>query len=160
MHARFKLLVALFALGAAPALAATATANLSVTATVAATCSVATSPVAFGTIVSSTSNAATGTVTVTCTNGTTYSIALGDGLYYSSGRRMRSTTSTYEYLPYDLYQEVGHTTLWGDGIHGTVMGSLTGNGSEQAYTVYGLIPINQYPKADSYADTVQVTVTY
>ncbi|MDD5365667.1 MAG: spore coat U domain-containing protein [Gallionellaceae bacterium] len=160
MNTRLKYLVALLGLGAAPALAATATATLSVTATVAATCSVATTPVAFGTIVSSTTNASTGTVTVTCTNGTGYTIALGDGLYYSSGRRMRSSASTYEYLPYELYQEVGHSTLWGDGSHGTVMGSLTGSGVAQPYTVYGLIPIDQYPKADSYADTVQVTVTY
>lgn len=164
MHTRLKLLVSLLVLGAAPALAASATANLSVTATVAATCSVATTPVAFGTIDPSTTNAATGTVTVTCTNGTGYSIALGDGLYYaagSAGRNMRSSSTTYEYLPYELYQEVGHSTLWGDGIHGTVMdNSLTGDGSGQAYTVYGLIPTDQYPKADNYADTVQVTVTY
>ncbi len=160
MNNCLRIPIALLVLGAAPAMAATATGNLSVTATVVATCSVATTPVAFGVINSATTNAATGTVAVSCTNGTGYSIALGDGGYFSSGRRMQSSTTTYEYLPFELYQEVGHSTLWGDGSHGSVMGSLTGNGGTQSYNIYGLIPANQYSKADSYAATVQVTVTY
>lgn len=162
MNTRFRLLAALLIFGANAAIAATTTTNLSVTATISATCSVTTGTVAFGTYdpTSGSPDDATGTVTVTCTNGTGYSITLGDGLYYSSGRRMRSSAVTYEYLTYELYQEAGRTTLWGDGTHGTVMGSLTGNGSAQAYTVYGRMPINQYSKPDSYADTVLVTVTY
>lgn len=158
-----KIVVALLALGAHASFAATATGSLSVTATVEATCSVSTSTVAFGTIDSSTANTATGTVSVTCTNGTTYSIALGDGGYYgadSTGRNMRSGTTTYDYLPYELYQEDVHSTLWGDGTHGSVMSGLTGNGGAQPYTVYGLIPSGQYPKADTYGDAVVVTVTY
>lgn len=155
----------LLILGFDPALATTTTTNLSVTATVSATCLVTASggDVAFGLYdpTSGTANdAGVGTVTVTCTNGTTYSIALGDGSYYSTGRRMRSSTTTYEYLSYGLYQEAGRTTLWGDGTHGSVMSSLTGNGSAQAHGVYGRIPANQYVKPDSYLDTVVVTVTY
>lgn len=149
----------LLVLYASQAGAGTVTGTLNVSATVNAACAVSTSPVAFGIIVSSTTNSATGTITVTCTNGTNYTIALGDGNYYSSGRRMQSSATTYEYLPYELYQEVGHTTLWGDGTHGTTV-SGAGIGSSQAYTVYGLVPTNQYPKVDSYADAVLVTITY
>lgn len=153
----------LLLLGFDPALAATATANLNVTATVSATCSVTTGPVAFGTydpVSASPDDDGVGTVTVTCTNGTGYSIALGDGTYYSGGRRMRSSTTTYEYLNYALYQDAGRTTLWGDGTPDAVMGSLTGDGSAQAYSVYGRVAAGQYVKADSYADTVVVTVSY
>lgn len=158
------LVASLFLAGTGTALAATDTDNLNVTATVSATCSVTTTThVAFGTYDPSSGSPdddGVGTVTVTCTNGTGYSIALGDGSYYSGGRRMRSSATTYEYLSYELYQESGRTTLWGDGTHGVVMGSLTGDGSGQAYSVYGRVTAGQYVKADSYADTVVVTVTY
>lgn len=160
MKTRMKLLIALMAL-AAPVLAGTDTDNLSVTATVAASCSVETTQdVAFGTIDSATVNTAEGTVTVTCTNGTGYSIALDDGDYYSSGRRMQGDTVTTSYLPYELYQDSGYITLWGDGTHGSVKGSLTGTGSGEAHTVYGRITAGQYPAPDTYADTVVVTVTF
>lgn len=161
MKTRMKLLVALLALAAGPAFAATATGNLSVTATVAAACSVATTTVAFGTYdpTSATDDDdGVGEVEVTCTNGTTYIIELGNGLYYSSGRRMRSSTTTYEYLGYALYQNADRDDPWGSGTD--AMTGLTGNGSAQEYPVYGRATAGQFVKADSYADTVVVTVTF
>lgn len=161
MKTRMKLLIALMALGVTPALAATATGNLSVTATVAAACSVATTAVAFGTYDPTAGSAdidGVGEVEVTCTNGTTYIIELGQGLYYSSGRRMQSSTETYEYLGYALFQNEARTTAWGSDPE--EMSGLTGNGSAQEYPVYGSAAAGQYVKADSYADTVVVTVTF
>ena len=64
-------LLAFGGMATAPALAATVTSNLSVTATVTATCLIATLPMAFGVYdpVSGQPSDGTATVTVTCTSG-------------------------------------------------------------------------------------------
>lgn len=169
MTARYKLLVALLAASAGIADAATTTANLSVTATVSASCLVTTGAVAFGAYTASSGSPtdATGAVNVTCTTGTTYSIALDAGTYPSSpgdasARRMSDGSS--HYLAYSLYLDSGRTTLWGDGSNGTSVnptsGSFTGDGSAQGRTVYGRVPANQYVTPGAYSDTVTATVTY
>lgn len=148
--------------------AATTTGNLTVLATVTSACLVTTLPVAFGIYdpTSGTPTDATGTVTVTCTLGTTYTIALDDGANPGTPndvntRRMKATTS--DYLPYNLYLDSGHATVWGDGISGSLnptTGSFTATGLPQAYSVYGRIPINQNVPSGAYLDTVVATVTY
>ncbi len=148
--------------------AATTTGNLSVTATVTSACLVVTLPVAFGIYdpTSGTPTDATGSVTVTCTFGTTYTIALDDGANPGMAgdvntRRMLANAS--DYLPYNLYLDAGHATVWGDGISGSLnptTGSFTATGLPQAYSVYGRIPINQYVAGGAYLDTVVATVTY
>src|SRR5689334_25381105 len=83
--ARVALIIGGVALGlAAPALAQTATVNLSVTATVAKNCSITTTAVAFGSYDPIVANAATpldgtGSVVVTCTKGAGTRIDLGLG---------------------------------------------------------------------------------
>lgn len=169
MRNPIRILVALLALAANTAFAATTTANLSVTATVNATCSVVTTTVAFGVYnpASATPTDASGAVTVTCTSGTTYTIALDAGANPSTPgnattRRMKANTA--DFLPYTLYLDSGHATIWGDGTNGTSVnpttGSFTGDGSAQGQTVYGRVAINQYVAAGSYVDTVVATVTY
>jgi spore coat protein U-like protein len=149
--------------------AATATGTFSVTATVNSTCTVGTSNVAFGTYdpSSGSANNASGSVSVTCTTGSTYSIALdaggnAGGASVFSNRRMKAGTSNY--LPYQLYLDSGHATVWGDGTNSSSLnpasGTYTGNGSAQGYTVYGQLTAGQYVAPGSYTDTVNVTVTY
>jgi spore coat protein U-like protein len=149
--------------------ALTASGSLSVTASVSATCTVATSNVAFGTYdpSSGSANNATGSVAVTCTSGSTYTIALDAGANAGtassfSNRRMKSGSSNY--LAYQLYLDSGHATVWGDGTNSSSLnptsGTLTGNGSAQSYTVYGQVTASQYVAPGSYTDTVNVTVTY
>lgn len=165
MNVKSKLLSALLILSAGSAHAATTTGNLSVTATVSATCSVSTSPVAFGVYnPAATSDATTtGTVTVTCTSGTGYTVSLDAGANPGTPtdintRRMKANTS--DYLPYQLYQESAHTTAWGDAVSGTILTAQTGDGSAQNISVYGVVTKNQYVPTGSYVDTVLVTVTY
>ncbi|MFZ3081450.1 spore coat U domain-containing protein [Rhodoferax ferrireducens] len=169
MSSRFQIVAVLLTLGANIAVAATTTTNLNVTATVSATCSVTTSAVAFGTYdpTSASPKDATGSATVTCTSGTTYSIALDAGAHEStpgdaSTRRMLANTA--DYLPYTLYLDSGHTTIWGDGANGTSVnpssGTFTGDGTDQSYSVYGRIAAGQYVAAGSYSDAVVTTVTY
>jgi len=164
MKIQSKLLAMLLILSASTAHAATATGNLSVTATVSGTCTLTTTPVAFGTYdpAAGADDTATGAVTVTCTSGTGYTVSLDAGANELTPgdittRRMLANTS--DYLPYQLYQDSGHTTAWGD-TGGAILTGQTGNGSAQAINVYGVIVKNQYVAAGSYVDTVVVTVTY
>jgi spore coat protein U-like protein len=146
-----------------PALAATTTTNLSVTATVTANCSVSSSPVAFGSVdvLSGTNYDATGNVSVTCTNGTAWSAAAGLGGGTGATFASRKMAAGANLLNYSLYTNAGRTTVWGDGSGGTATVSNTGTGSAQSFTVYGRVPLGQTAaQSGAYSDTVLVTVTY
>lgn len=165
MAIKSKLLCALLLLSASTAHAADATANLSVTASVLGACVVVTLPVAFGlydpTAVTD-NTAGTGTVTVTCTLGTPYTVSLDAGANPSTPgvvttRRMLANTS--DYLSYQLYKEVGRTSVWGN-TDPDWLDSQTGTGLPQLLSVYGTIPKNQNAAVGTYLDTVVVTVAY
>jgi spore coat protein U-like protein len=165
MTVKSKLLSALLILSAGSVHAATTTANLGVTATVSATCSVSTTTVAFGTYnpAAALDATATGAVTVTCTSGTGYTVSLDAGANPGtptdiSTRRMKANTS--DYLPYQLYQDGAHSIAWGDATTGTILTAQTGDGTPQAISVYGVVTKNQYVPTGSYVDTVLVTITY
>lgn len=165
MKIQSKLLAALLVLSAGTTHAATATGNLSVTATVSGTCTLTTSPVAFGTYdpADGADDTATGTVTVTCTSGTGYKVSLDAGANEGTSgdvttRRMIAAAT--QYLPYQLYQDSGHTSVWGDTVGTNELTGQTGDGTAQAHSVYGVITAGQYVPPGSYTDTVLVTVTY
>jgi spore coat protein U-like protein len=153
---------------AAAALSGTAhanstSANLSVTATVTANCSVSTSPVAFGSFnaLAGTAVDATGGVTVTCTNGTAWTAAADAGSGTGASLATRKLGSGSNLLDYTLYTNSGRTTLWGDGTATTATIGNTGSGVAQNVTIYGRIAAGQATApAGSYSDTVLVTITY
>ncbi len=148
--------------------ATTATANLSVTATVAATCSISTTALGFGAYDPVNANASspldgTGTVVVTCTSGAPAAVTLGQGANANTGstdalplRRMKDAAGAF--LNYTLYQDTGHTTIWGNTALTSV--AQTGSGTASSVTVYGRIPAGQNVGSGSYADTVVATVTF
>lgn len=159
---------ALLGLDVSPAQAGTDTANLSVTASVSANCTISTAAVAFGAYDPVSANAAsalngTGTVTVTCTTGSGATITLGQGSNADAGssaavplRRMADSGS--DFLSYFLYQDSGRTTVWGN-TEGTGV-DHEGDGTATGITVYGRIPAGQNVPADSYSNTVVATVTF
>src|SRR5205823_2483703 len=126
---------------ASPAAAATAGANLDVSATV-------------------TSNCVPSTSSVALRNGDVTAGADHD----ASGATLavRKMTSGSDLLNYALYTDSARTTVWGDGAGGTTaLISDTGTGSAQSKTIYGRVPSGQTSlPAGSYDDTVAVTVTY
>ena len=139
---------------AAPAMAGTATGTLSVSATVAATCNVSSGSIDFGTYTPSSDANQTSAVSVTCTAGTNYTVELGAGGNPSGqARRMAGAGS---HLTYELYSDTGRSVIWNDS--NKVAG--TGSGSAQSILVYGRIPSGQSVPAGSYADSVQILVTY
>ncbi|NTV94801.1 MAG: spore coat protein U domain-containing protein [Thiobacillus sp.] len=165
MSTWIKWLAAFLACGANLALAGTATGNLSVSATVSNTCTVGTSSIDFGAYnpISGSAHSGTGSVKVTCTTGTSYSIELGTGTYSGScsGNRCMKDAGT-DYLPYELYQDSGHSTVWGGTAYsaGSAKSSQTGTGSEQTHSLYGGIAAGQNVPKGSYSDTVTVTVNF
>ena len=102
----------------------------------------------------------TGTINVTCTNGSTATVALGDGASHNTtNRRMKATVELEEvFLNYDLYTDDGHTTVWNDTDS---LVTHNGTGVSQAHTAYMKVPADQNTvKAATYSDSVAVTVSF
>lgn len=151
--------------------AASATATDTNTASVSATCQAPTvTTLAFGNYnpLLNTDLSATTTINIKCTNTTPItSVALNAGTNGGAvnARSMELTGDTTKKLYYDLYKDLAHTQLWGDGTNSTTMYTgKTGAGlnTDVSFVVYGLIPAskNATAKPGNYSDTITVTVTY
>ncbi|MCA3860529.1 MAG: spore coat U domain-containing protein [Burkholderia sp.] len=143
----------------------TATATFNVTLTLQPNCTIAANPLAFGTsgVLSAAVNQKT-TVSVTCTNTTPYNVGLDAGSVTGSTVASRlmagtSTGNTTTTVGFQLYQDAGHTTVWGN-TQGTDTVAGTGTGSAQSLTVYGQVPTQATPKPDTYQTTVTATVYF
>ena len=144
--------------------AATATGVLAVTATVMSTCTVASTPVAFGNY-TSTQIDTTGSITVTCTlDVSSYNVALGTGTGATATTATRTLTSAASNtLNYELYRDTGRTLNWGnvsalDTVAST--SSTSGIGATKTFTAYARLPAGQTSAAAVYADTVSITVNF
>jgi spore coat protein U-like protein len=149
-------------IGASVASAATATGSFNVRVTIATTCQVdSATDLDFGTAGVLNANIdQTSTITVRCTNTTPYTIALDKGVNGSSvSTRQMKGGPTNELINYSLYSNPGRTTNWGETVGvDTVAG--TGNGTGQAFTVYGRIPPQTTPTPGTYTDTINITINY
>jgi len=159
---------------------AAATDNLTVSATVPQTCTISTTPVAFGsydpTGAQSTADLpGAGTLLVTCTNGagdtgigaTAITLTLDDGGNFSTTRRMAAGTN---YLGYELYQPTATTAGAACGAltqrWGTTGGEIftpaiaSWDGTQKTFNVCGNVPQAQNVPPGSYSDTVTATVNF
>ena len=146
------------------ALAATATANLGVSATVTNNCTVSTAALAFGSYDPVVAHASTdldgsGTVIVACTKGAVATVGLGLGSN-ASGSTRRLTNGASEYLTYELYQDAGRTTVWGNAGAGLYSPGAAPSKTARNFTVYGRVPANQDVAVGSFTDTVVATVNF
>nr|WP_240775683.1 spore coat U domain-containing protein [Nissabacter sp. SGAir0207] len=110
------------------------------------------------------SNQGTGSVVLRCTPGTSVTLALGNGNNVTgsiaSGRLLRNA-STGETLLYQIYQDAGRTTVWGNGSNGGTVQAFSATGAVQEYKLYArLFASSTLPTAGNYSDSVLVTVTY
>jgi spore coat protein U-like protein len=133
-----------------------------------ATCTIAATPVSFGSynVFAAVATDSTGSLTFRCSgtgnsgNNISISIALGRG---SSGSfTPRAMVLANGALAYNLYQDAARTTIWGDGTGGTrayVTGTAPRN-RDTTVTIYGRIPAQQDVSAGSYADTVTATINF
>ena len=152
-------------IGSAQSLSAgSATANLTVTATVGPNCTITTAPVAFGAYDPVVTNATTndddvGTISIACTKGTAATIGLGIGANASGAiRRMKDATT--DYLTYELYLDSTRTTVWGTAGVNLFSAGAAPSKVARPFTVYGRIPSGQDVPAGSYTDTVVATVNF
>jgi spore coat protein U-like protein len=159
--------------------AGSSTASLSISASVPQACVVAaTSTLAFGSydpVVTNVSSAlsGTGSVSIRCSKGSSaITIDLDAGAFASgSQRRMQGAIVTTDFLNYSITQPAP-TSPWTSCAGSTVWGSLVGGSvftpsgvtwsasSPQTFTVCGSIGGGQNVSAQSYADTITVTVNF
>lgn len=148
-----------------PAYAGTVTTTFPVQVSVSAACSVAATGSSFPAYAGSVSVDSTSTIDVICAQNLPYQITLNGGSNFNatSGRRRMAGLGTF--LEYQLYQQNGFQTAWGDsGFQGTMPNGTpkagTGTGGVQQHTVFGHLYANQLVPAGAYSDTVLVTVNF
>ena len=144
--------------------AATATANLGVSATVTNNCTISTAALAFGSYDPVVANASTnldgtGTVTVACTKGAVATVGLGLGSN-ASGSTRRMANGATEFLTYELYSDSGRTTIWNNSGGGFYNPGAAPSKVARDFTVYGRVTSDQDIPAGSYNDTVVATVNF
>lgn len=156
-------LAAVAAISAAPAVAGTATNNMPVSVNVLNSCTVAATPMAFGspTAIGGVDIDTTSTVSLVCTNGAAYDVALDNGLNVSgTQRRMSNGATTPVYVNYGIFKDAARTTNWGSAVGATQAGTAGVSGLV-SLTAYGRIPSSAASVgAGTYTDTVTVTVTF
>lgn len=160
-------LCAALLLSTAPsAYASTATANLTVTASVAQKCIISAATLAFGSydpvVTNKTANLdQSATMTLTCTKGATgITMDLGSSGNAGTGctAPQRCLSNSGAYLNYQLYSDSARTAVWTTGVAESVTGGVT---TPTNVTVYGRIPGGQDASVGaSYQDTVVATVNF
>jgi spore coat protein U-like protein len=143
---------------------ASATASLSVSASVSKNCTITTAPIAFGAYDPVTLNAtapldSTGTVTVTCTKGAPAKVGLNPG-GNAQGTTRRMLGGTAEYLTYELYQDPAHAVVWGDTATTALDIPAAPNQNPRSFSVYGRVAAAQAAAVGNYTDTVVATVNF
>ena len=149
--------------------AATATASMGVSATIASSCTIfLVADIAFGAYAPTAANATTpldadGSLRSVCSAGTSAYITIGQGLNSAVGSsddapvRQLASGATNR-LGYQIYTDGARTSVWANTAgKGS---SVTGTGAQQFLTVSARIPAGQVVPAGAYADTVAITITY
>ncbi len=140
--------------------------NLSVTASVASTCTITGNTLAFGAYNTVSGAAVNGsaTIAVACTTGTDTFITLDQGAHAAGGssadaplRRMSDGGANF--LAYSLFSDSNRSIVWG-GTSNTSADYLATSSAPANMTVYGRIAASQDVPAGSYTDTVLATIAF
>lgn len=154
------------------AAAGSKTSPLSVTATVAATCDISTTALAFGNYdpTAATATNGNGTVTLTCVKGSVPVVSMDLGTNAVGAVRNMKGAGT-DVLSYELYQPANNVVgtscagnevvVWGDSTNGNVFNvTAAADALARTYNVCGRITAGQNAGADSYSDTVTAKVDF
>ena len=140
--------LAALVVAAAPAKAATTTANIAVSANVGVTCSMSSAPLAFGSYNPATNLDGSTNLLVTCTTGAVAYVTL------DTTRVMTSGTNS---LPFQLFTDAGRSIVW----DAATQAFITGAGATAVpVSVYGRIPAGNNVPAGTYTATVVATLNY
>jgi spore coat protein U-like protein len=160
-RAALPYLGALLAAVALPASASTTkTTTFQVSLIISNDCAISATALSFGTtgVLSASLNQST-TLTVTCSNTTPYSVGLDAGSVAGSTVATRLMGNSGATVQFQLYSDSAHTTVWGNTIGTNTVGG-TGTGNAQSVTVYGEVPAQATPAANTYTSTVTASVTF
>ena len=161
-------------LAVSPALAGTATANVSVSANINNVCTITTGAVAFGAYDPIVTNAssplnASGSVTITCTKGAATTVSLGLGSNAAGSVRKMKNAGT-DLLTYELYQPPNTTpgsacsyaspTVWGTSGANLFTPAAAPSKNARSYNICGQVAGGQDLPFGSYTDTVLATVNF
>ncbi|UPG92136.1 spore coat protein U domain-containing protein [Luteibacter aegosomaticola] len=126
-----------------------------------ATCGVEAGALALGAydFRSDTALSSAGRIVVTCDTAADYRVTLSPGAGQYTQRLLTNAGHT---LAYNLYVDVNHTMVWGDGTGATVTasGHMDGTTTSSDLVIYGLIPARQNPWPGTYSDAIVVTLTF
>ncbi|HET6957704.1 MAG TPA: spore coat U domain-containing protein [Vicinamibacterales bacterium] len=105
---------------------------------------------------------ATGSITYSCSQGggaLNVVVTIGRGLAGSFDRAM---SNGQEHLGYNVYLDVGHTRIWGDGSSGTatLTDKVPGNDHPTTATVFGRLFPRQNVGSGRYVDSLVVTMQF
>lgn len=131
-------------------------------------CTVSTTNLSFGTYNPSASSPTTATATVTanCVSvsvpmNASVDLALSAGTSgNAAARQMANGTAR---LNYNIYQDAGYATVWGNNSNGGTSQTMMINNLlnfNATKTAYGRVPAGQYAKTGAYSDPVVVTFTF
>ena len=144
--------------------AQSASANLNVSATVSANCTITTTPVVFGTYDPVVTHAAAnldaqGTVSIACTKGATANIGLDSGGNPLGAARQMSDGGG-NLLGYQLYSNGARTVVWGNAAPNWVTPPAAPSKAVRAFDIFGRVPSGQDVPSGGYADVVVATVNF
>jgi spore coat protein U-like protein len=140
--------------------------NLTVSASVAESCTISGNNLGFGAYNTITGAAVTGsaTIAVACTTGTETTVTLGEGENEHSGslpeaplRQM--TDGSGHFLGYSLYSDTQRLVPWGDTVL-TGKGYIAASSASANLTVFGRITASQDVPAGAYGDSVVATIAF
>jgi spore coat protein U-like protein len=134
--------------------------TLTVNATIPDQCTVAATPMNYGTASLLTAPlTATASVTLTCNASTSVTVALDNGAT-GTGPTTRLMTSGGNTVGYGIYQDSARALPWGSspGVN-TQAASVTGT-SSLTLTAYGQVPAQPSAAPGDYTDVINVTVSY
>lgn len=127
-----------------------------------AACTIASSPLNFGTqgVLTSAINQTT-SLSVTCTNAAPYSIGLDAGSVTGSvvTNRLMQAGAGGPTVAFQLYQDAARSTIWGNIVGVTAVTGI-GNGTAQTVSVYGQIAAQSTPAMGTYSSTITATVYF
>jgi spore coat protein U-like protein len=108
---------------------------------------------------SDTALSSAGRIMITCDAAADYRVTLSPGTGTYTQRVLTNASHT---LAYNLYLDVNHTMVWGDGTGATVTasGHMDGTTTSTDLVIYGLIPARQNPWPGTYSDAIVVTLTF
>jgi hypothetical protein len=162
MKKYYNLIIPLLALQGSSAFSAV-NVDIPVTASVTSICQLKTFAMDFGEMTASEALSPiqrTGNIEILCSKNTNYEINVDKGIHGNSvnSRKMKNNDGTESYLFYGLLKSFIPGIVLGEGPTGKFYG--VGNGQKQNHEFYGILNNFQYVKPGSYADTLNVDVTY